>query len=428
MLLVWQGLMGLVNNGFAQTKIVALSDTHVMAPELLVNDGAAWQQFLVGDRKLVDHSRVLFDVMLKRLKTEIKPQLLLITGDITKDGEMLSHQYVVNKLDELRQNGIQTLVIPGNHDLGTRQALSYDGESTTDVATASAADFAKLYAPYGYGENVDHEGSTLTYCTEPVPGLVVLGIDSGKNGRLSKWTLNWICYKAKEARNAGKQVLAMMHHPLFPHFYGVEKFVKTAFVSNYEEVRNRLADAGVRIILTGHFHTSDIAKGLNADLSRSIYDINTGSLISYPSDYRVLTFNNDFKQLTITTGHVTAIPGDEHFNETAKKRLKESVRVQAEVKGSGLNIFANEIAECFVVHAEGDEHKSPQAHQLLKRLLDIAKEAEQYAAFMPSIKQLVSDAEKMAHSVLQDISDYGNPGRANQTDDLELTIEMCEEK
>lgn len=417
-------LLFFVSSISAQTKIVVLSDIHVMAPELLVSDGPAWQQFLASDRKMVDQSKILFDTMIERLKTELQPQLLLITGDLTKDGELLSHQYVAAKLDELRQCGIQTLVIPGNHDLGTRNAFIYDGEKTTKAPTASAIDFTRLYMPYGYGESSDREGSTLTYCAEPIPGLVVIGIDSGQNGWLSKLTLNWICNKAKEARSAGKQVLAMMHHPLFPHFYGVDKFVKTAVITDYEQVRNRLADAGVRVILSGHFHTSDIAKSANADLSQSIYDITTGSLISYPCDYRVLTLSTNLRQLTVTTGHVTSLPSDDNFGNTAKRRLTEYIRTQVEDMSSALHLFANEAAECFVVHAEGNEHQSPHAQQLLKRLADIVKEARAYAALVPSLKTKIADAEKMANSILRDISDYGDPARENQTDDLELTVEF----
>ena len=423
---VWSGLFGLNTNSFAQTKIVVLADTHVMAPELLVSDGTAWQHFLAEDRKMVDHSKAIFDTMVERLKNEIKPQLLLIPGDITKDGELLSHQYAVSKLDELRQHGIHTLVIPGNHDLGTRNAIYYDGANTTKAVTATAADFAKLYAPYGYGEHSERENSTLTYCTEPVPGIVVIGIDSGENGYLSNLTLNWVCNKAEEAHKAGKQVLAMMHHPLFPHFYGVDKFVNSAVIADYELVRNRLADAGIRVILTGHFHTSDIAKSSNADLSKHIYDINTGSLISYPCDYRVLTLSADCKQLAIATGHVTAIPGDDHFHDTAKHRLTHSIRSNVENMSFGIHLLANEAAECFVVHAEGNEHKSSQAQQLLQKFLGIAKKADELAAMIPSMKHRIADVEKMANSVLRDISDYGDPARANQTDDLELSIEMGE--
>ena len=95
-------LMLMVCNGIsAQKKIVVFSDPHVMAPELLVNKGKAWTDYLNGQRKMVDYSQPLFDEMMVRIKTS-KPDLVLITGDLTKDGEQLSHQYVISKLDELR--------------------------------------------------------------------------------------------------------------------------------------------------------------------------------------------------------------------------------------------------------------------------------------------------------------------------------------
>ena len=33
-------------------KIAIISDLHVMAPELLVNDGAAFEEYLIKDRKM----------------------------------------------------------------------------------------------------------------------------------------------------------------------------------------------------------------------------------------------------------------------------------------------------------------------------------------------------------------------------------------
>ena len=161
-------------------------------------------------------------------------------------------------------------------------------------------------------------------------------------------------------------------------------------------------------------------------MSKSIIDISTGSLISYPCDYRVLTLSADLRQLNVTTGHVTTIPGDDHFSDTAKERLTESIRTQVEDMSSALHLVANEAAECFVVHAEGNEHQSPQGQQLLKRLLSIAKEAGAFAALVPSMKQKIADVEKMANSILRDISDYGDPARENQTDDLEITIDLSQ--
>lgn len=296
-------------------KVVVLSDPHVMAPELLVNEGTAWTTYLSGQRKMVDYSKLLFDNMIEKIRQDIHPELVLITGDLTKDGEQVSHEYVTSKLDELRDVGIQTLVIPGNHDRGSNSdAVCYNGESTTSVEVASNEWFATQYANYGYGVGSEREGTTLTYACEPITGLVVIGIDSGTDGCVSETTLNWVVEKATAARANGKKVIAMMHHPLIPHFAGVDNFVSTAVVGSYKTVRNALADAGIRVVFTGHFHTSDIAKDWNADLTREIYDVNTGSLISYPCDYREVTMSADFTDMTITTGRIA--------DEALPKRIK----------------------------------------------------------------------------------------------------------
>ena len=40
----------------AQTKLVVLSDPHLMSPTLLVSDGPAWRDLLAKGRKLHDFS------------------------------------------------------------------------------------------------------------------------------------------------------------------------------------------------------------------------------------------------------------------------------------------------------------------------------------------------------------------------------------
>ena len=125
--------------------------------------------------------------MIVRIKRDLRPGLVLISGDLTKDGEQVSHEYVTSKLDELRAIGIKTLVIPGNHDRGSNSdAVYYDGESTTAATVATNEWFATQYANYGYGVSSEREGTTLTYACEPITGLVVIGIDSGTDGNVSE--------------------------------------------------------------------------------------------------------------------------------------------------------------------------------------------------------------------------------------------------
>ena len=389
------GQVSAINN----QKMVVLSDPHVMAPELLVSEGTAWTTYLNGQRKLVDYSQRLFDDMIVRIKRDLRPGLVLISGDLTKDGEQVSHEYVTSKLDELRAIGIKTLVIPGNHDRGSNSdAVYYDGESTTAATVATNEWFATQYANYGYGVSSEREGTTLTYACN-----------------VSETTLDWVVEKATAARASGKKVIAMMHHPLMPHFAGVDNFVSTAVVGNYETVRNTLADAGIRVVFTGHFHTSDIAKDWNADMTREIYDVNTGSLISYPCDYREVTMSADFTDMAITTGHSTAIA-----SETAKERLNTAVKNQIAAKGMAYSLIAPTAAQAFIIHAEGNETENASAATTLSTLVSAA---EMGKAFIGEAK--AQELKDMASSMLEDKSQYGTE-RENVTNDLMLSIELPE--
>ena len=412
----------------ADKKIVVLSDPHVMAPELLVSKGDAWTNYLNGQRKMVDYSQALFDEMVAKIKDEIKPDLVLITGDLTKDGEQLSHKYVISKLDELREGGIQTLVIPGNHDRGANaDAVLYDGANKSPVGVATDGWFATQYANYGYGSTSERESTSLTYACEPIEGLVVIGIDSGTGGALSSATLDWIVGKASAVQESGKRVIAMMHHPLIPHVTNAESLVPTYVVSNHDKIRKALIGAGIKVIFTGHFHTSDIAKDFNDELTKEIYDVNTGSLISYPCDYREVNVSGDLSELSLTTGHITSLQGDETFtSEYAKTRLHDSVKKAVKEKITAkitakfgaviaasmadndiIEKMANNVADAFIIHAEGNE--ADVDTEEIMSALSLA------FTFMPETKA-------MCKSMLEDKAPYGEEGRENVTDDLSLTI------
>ena len=413
----------------AQTKLVVLSDPHLMSPTLLVSDGPAWRDLLAKGRKLHNFSWSLLDEAVERIKT-IRPNLVLITGDLTKDGETVSHAYVIKKLDELKAAGIPSLVIPGNHDIDMgNAAVAYDGDHTIPVASPSLEEFATLYADYGYGEGSVFDGISKTYCCEPVNDLVVIGINSGKDASISTETLDWVCKQASEATTAGKKVLVMMHHALNLHLANIEKFFGTAMINHADDIRQRLIDAGVKVILTGHFHTSDIAKDFGNSLTKPIYDIATGSLISYPCDYRELSFSSDLSELKVTTGHITSTAGNPAFSpDSAKVRLHEAVvdhskesalaivrekygEKSAAVAELTITPLANYAADAFVIHAEGDEYKVNADHILEKFKGDF-------------INKHVPGWYELLYSMLKDLSPYGFVGRENQTDDLSLTIDM----
>ena len=406
---------------WAQTNIVVLSDTHVMGPGLLVNDGAAWQKELANDRKLFDYSQEVFDVLIETMLSE-KPDMVLITGDLTKDGELLSHQYVAGQLNRLREAGIKTFVIPGNHDFGSKHALIFDGDQSSKAEVVSREQFTELYRNHGYGAESLRDETSLSYCCEPVEGLLLIGLDSGTDGRLEESTLQWACQQAAQAQQQGKYVLAMMHHALLPHFNAEDQLLPSSVVQNYETVRNRLADAGVQVVLTGHIHISDIAKDYNADLTRSIYDISTGSVISYPCDYRHLSLSEDRAQLSVSTNRITTLPDHPVYGTTAKERLHQSLSqfVKRSIKN---DMIATVAANALLIHAEGNENESEEASNIMGTL-QLAK-----MFVSSSMKAKMAEhglswdlLESIVTSIMTDTTNLGIEGRQDQTNDLTLTI------
>lgn len=57
--------------------------------------GRAQGNSVSSDRKLLDESVEIMDSITNRLLAE-HPKVLLVTGDLTKDGERVSHQYLVD--------------------------------------------------------------------------------------------------------------------------------------------------------------------------------------------------------------------------------------------------------------------------------------------------------------------------------------------
>ena len=398
-----------------QTKIAVISDAHVISEELAEN-GAAWETTVSGSRKLLDYSKEVFDVLMAKFASE-KPDILLISGDLTEDGGLKSHEYVAGELAKLEAAGVKVYVIPGNHDIGT---------------SLSESSFAEKYHAFGYDEGYEKDANSLSYACEPVPGLVLIGIDS-HSGALTGGTLNWVCAQAEKAREAGKQVIAMMHHPLFPHISGAEIFVESYAISDFETVRNRLADAGIRVILTGHFHVTDNAKDWNADKTAEIYDLNTGSTVSYPCDYRMLTLTlaGDNPSLRVKREKVTEVPSNADFQTLAENRLRASVENKAKSEiskkiSSSTNPLAKFVSEevqnklaqlagsVFIVHAEGDEDQSEEATNLKNEL-----------GVLASVVSMLGfgDFNAMLNGVVENTSNYGTD-RAFQCADDDLTISL----
>lgn len=410
----------------ADKKIYLLADIHVMAPSLLdSSDNAAWQRDLANQRKMQDLSAPVFDRLIERIITD-RPDLLFICGDLTKDGEKASHEYVINKLTKVKNAGIRIYVIPGNHDHGTmEEARIYANNSYATAEGYSKEMFRKAYRDFGYGESSEIHEASLSYCTELYPGLTLIGIDTDNTAHISGSTIKWIWQKATEARDRGNQVIAMAHHSLIPHFYGQESFMIHSVINSCEQLRDSLISAGVKVVFTGHYHVSDNTRYTNSN-GQNIYDICTGSPISYPCDFRILTFDDEFERLKITTETVTDLDGYEDFPGYARNRLKNAFNRWASkwfahrgVDKVIAEAMSESITNAFIIHAEGNEPENPASAEekaFYDDLLDLS------SLFEESAREKISEVCLSVRSMLGDYP--SDDEQDNLVDDRELTIIM----
>lgn len=324
-------------------KIGVMSDLHYMAPSLIVQKGSAFNYYTQHDRKLLAESPAILKAAVQNLLNE-NVDIVLVSGDLTKDGELVSHEGVVEMLKPLLDKGVKVLVVPGNHDINNPHALSFNGAYTKAVATVSAEEFRKIYGKYGFASAISSDVNSLSYVSEPVDGLRVLCIDDCKyyentfkargdkfdasisSGAIKPETMQWILQEIKDAKDHGKQIIGMIHHNVVEHFDYEALFAAPYVVDDYGNVQKKLMSAGLKVVFTGHFHATDIAR-VDDENGNSLYDVETGSLVSYPSAYRLIELAGD--SLSIKTKHIEHIdlelPGGVDFQTYARNMLAKEV-------------------------------------------------------------------------------------------------------
>jgi Predicted phosphohydrolases len=300
-------------------KLAVFSDPHYFAPEYITK-GPAFTDYLAHDRKLLAESNALLSKTIQSIQLT-NARIVLITGDLTKDGEKLSHLQMAAHLRQLKDAGKQVFVIPGNHDINNPHAMKYEGNKAIPVEHITPDEFRRIYHDYGYGEAIAKDPASLSYVVQPLPGLRIIAIDScsydhnlvnnapvTKSG-LSAKRIQWIKSQLKQAKSKNIMVIGMMHHGLMPHFT-LEKLLFSAYViDNWADTSTQFANLGLKIIFTGHFHAQDIA-GKRTAANHVIFDIETGSLVTYPCPYRIISLTGG--KMDIRTETIRDIDYDTH--------------------------------------------------------------------------------------------------------------------
>lgn len=463
-----------------ELRIAVLSDPHLLSPELAQAGSEALRQADSSDMKMMALSDEIMAAIVDSLLRQ-QPALVFITGDLTHNGELASHHRIVQHLQRLRQAGIGVLVIPGNHDVSNPYARCYGDGQATMAPTVTRAEFREIYADYGYGEGSRFDDQSLSYRCEPIEGLVVIGIDSNRDeenrlrsrgdsvdtyhngGRVKPATVQWVTEQIAQARAQGKQVMALMHHHLVPHFDQEHRLLPNYMIENNDSVARRWLDAGLRVIFTGHLHITDAATGLPNAQGDALTEVATGSAVTYPFAWHLASLSHHF--LHITTHRLQATAHCPDLQQLGRRRIEAAAPRMADMLarrvwnkvGNRLDALGaflaadgekpklpssrqeathlvlrhlrQPIADALLAMTQGNEdEQNPQAiidatRQGLRAMIDelAPRQANQLWDFFSA--QVEPKLEPLVRSVLLDLNHAGTP-HERKTNDLTLTIEL----
>jgi 3',5'-cyclic AMP phosphodiesterase CpdA len=449
-------------------KIVVISDPHLLAPSLY-DEGKAAEHLASSDMKLVLESDLIVGRMVDEIIRE-KPQFLFIAGDLTFNGACASHERMVSHLERLSRSGVKPLIIPGNHDVKNPYSKSFIGDESKTVATISSEDFAQLYSHFGYGADSERDPNSLSYTCEPIPGLILLAIDSNRydengkdkeyhsDGAVKAETLEWMKGQLAKAKAEGKKVIAMMHHHLVEHIDGEARLLPNYVVADHERVAKVLTEGGVKVIFTGHLHITDAAT------IGGITDVATGSASTYPLPMRTVTVTPNLNALDIDTRFFEGV--DEQILQQGKLKVVNSAEALARLmsrqlwpklsgrmeqlkqmfESQGMNVqkmpqnaqelsnlllrhFREPLAQSVLSVTRGDEniHDAAMVKDAIKQgvtrmMIELmGEEGEMVAEFL--IDEMMPRVEPMLNSALEDLNQVGTDYES-QTDDHVLAISL----
>ncbi|MBU2455784.1 MAG: metallophosphoesterase, partial [Proteobacteria bacterium] len=307
---------------YPDARFVVLSDLHFY-DQRLGTSGKAFQKYIDDDRKLLLLSDEILSSAVEAVIEEAA-DFVLISGDLTKDGEKINHQGVVSALKKLESSGVSVFVVPGNHDINNGDAVQYTGDTTQPVPGITADEFKTLYHEFGYKEALNIDSHSLSYVAEPQKGLFVLALDSCKwkenkpghhpvtDGAFSVQTLEWIETQLILAKKQKKAVIAFLHHGITEHYPANEKYYGQYVVDQSDAVSRLFAAYDVHLVFTGHFHAQDITKKTFPDSDDFVFDIETGSLVTAPCPYRIVQFSNGHTA-SIKSSFIEKIPSRENL-------------------------------------------------------------------------------------------------------------------
>jgi len=259
----------------------------------------------ISDLHFGAHDPRLVEAVEQRIHEE-KPDLVVISGDLTQRARTDQFKDACRFLERLREAGHEVLAVPGNHDLPLYDVLR------------------RFLSPLTrYKRYIDEDLCPF----HELPGVAVLGINTArsltfKDGRISHEQMEFI--RETFAKTDAKMMRTLVtHHPLFALPVGDGPELGKA-IGRQEHALDAVADAGVDVLLAGHNHRASAHHA--SDLvtrSGSALVIQAGTATST----RLRDEDQSFNQIDVDGDNVTLTvqswAGDRFASADAQRFVRE---------------------------------------------------------------------------------------------------------
>ena len=312
------------------TMMVA-TDMHLLAKEY--TGDFFYEPSAAFDGKLPHYSNEYFDAFLAEV-LEQKPNLLILSGDLTLNGDVKSHEEMVKKLDAVQNAGVQVLVIPGNHDVGSS---SYDYSTIPEPTLAEslfASSFGEYYENFGLKQALSRDTASCSYIYEASPYLRIIMLDTNTSvkGQVHPDTLNWLEGELRSAKLAGTDVISVSHQNL--HIHSPLLYFTYQFY-NADELYKLYEKYDVAVNISGHIHVQSIVQD-------KIPEIAVGSLAVPDSNYGKIVYNGKTIDYSTLSTNVEGYAKSQNWTNSDLLNYKEYCRTYFEgvAKAQTYNAFA----------------------------------------------------------------------------------------
>jgi len=271
------------------------------------------------DQIVVNECGAVIDAVFDRLLAQTDTDLVLIAGDLCTGGDRAHVDALLPKLRRLKAGGKRVFVVTASHDYYKIDHADDGGDGPQEDMVYRDQLYG-LYEDFGFSAACSrYEADPLSYAAILAPGyrLLCLNTDGDKGEGPGLW--DWAEAQLAEAKAAGELVLAMHHYPVLPPS-PVYPILDSGIFNNSVGMRERLADAGLGFVFTGHTHMQNISY-MDTPAGNRLYEINTGSAVGYDAPIRTVTIEDG--KMTITTSSI------DHFDwdlqgKTVSQYLKDS--------------------------------------------------------------------------------------------------------